>query len=395
MRNTCNGLLRAALGLFAAGGMILVANAQKLEPVPQEQADQLAALIGPQLTAKPAKARAILVFWRCEGFVHGKGIEIGNKALELAAVQTRAFKADFASDYEALKPDNLAKYDALVLNSTTQLNTQENRFIEPALVSFVKSGKGLAVIHAGADNFNKAETAAEMVGGRFWGHPWGGGGTWAFKLDEPGHPLNAAFGGKGFSQGDEIYQQQSPFYNRAKLRVLVSLDFGDKATAEASGQRRADNDYAVSWVRPYGQGRVFYTSFAHDQRAYLSKPTLTHILDGVQYAIGDLKADDTPAGLSDADLSRVMTATDANANEVFAFLQDVLAHTYHAKTEAANKAKLEAALKAAGTTPFGKKAVLRALLALDAPADLAPVAACLSIPETREWAVTLLAGAPG
>lgn len=382
----------AAAGLLVCG---LTATAQNLAPVPQEDANTLSALIGQRLTAQPSKPRSILVFWRCEGFVHGKALEYGNKAFELAASQTKAFKADFSRDYEALKPENLARYDAVVLNNTTGLNTQENRFVEPALTDFVRSGKGLAVIHAGADNFYKAEQAAEMVGGRFWGHPWGGGGTWAFKLDDPSSPLNKAFGGKGLSQGDEIYQQQSPFYNRAKLHVLVSLDFADKATADVQNKRRDDNDYAVSWIRPYGKGRVFYTSFGHDQRAFLSKPTLTHILDGLQYVLGDLKADDTPAGLSAADVGRVAAATDANANEVFGYLQDIVAHTGHPQTEAANRAKLEAVLKDPAATPFGKKIVLRALLAAGGVTDLAPVTACLRTPETRDWATTLLAGTPG
>ncbi len=386
-------LARAFTALLAFG-LAAHAVAQNLTPVPQDQADQIAAALGTALTAKPAKDRRVLVFWRCEGFVHGKALEYGNKAFELAAAKTQAFAADFSNDYEALKPDNLAKYDALVLNNTTGLKTQENRFLEPALIEFVKSGKGLAVIHAGADNFNNAGQAAELIGGHFWGHPWGGGGTWAFKLDEPGHPLNKAFGGKGLSAGDEIYQQQSPFYNRAKLRVLVSLDLADKATKEAQGQRRADNDYAVSWIRPYGKGRVFYTSFGHDERTFLDKARLTHILDGVQYVIGDLKAEDTPAGLSEADLARVKAATDATAKEAFGFLQDILAHTGHAATDAANRAKLEALLKDPATTAFGKQAVLRALLAVGAN-DLAPVAACLKAPETRDWAAALLAGTPG
>ncbi len=395
MNHTHRRIIRTAVALLAVSGALGAATAQTLEPIPQEQIDQISALLGSQLTARPAKTRSILVFWRCEGFVHGKALEYGNKAFELAAAKTKAFKADFSNDYEALKPANLAQYDALVLNNTTGLKTEENRFIEPALIEFVRQGKGLAVIHAGADNFNKANQASEMIGGHFWGHPWGSGGMWAFKLDDPSHPLNQAFGGKGLSFGDEIYQQQSPYYNRAKLRVLVSLDFADKATAEAQGQRRDDKDYAVSWIRPYGKGRVFYTSFAHDQRAFLNKAVLTHILDGVQYAIGDLKSDDTPAGLSEADLARVKNATDANANEVFAYLQDIAAHTYHAKTDAANTAKIEALLKDPATTPFGKKAILRALLAIGAPANLAPVVACLKAPETRDWAATLLAGTPG
>ena len=76
MRHTRNSLARAGVTLLAAGWAFATAMAQQLEPVPPEQADQLAALIGPRLTAQPVKARAILVFWRCEGFVHGKGIGV-------------------------------------------------------------------------------------------------------------------------------------------------------------------------------------------------------------------------------------------------------------------------------------------------------------------------------
>ncbi|HNX33490.1 MAG TPA: ThuA domain-containing protein [Kiritimatiellia bacterium] len=266
-----------------------------LPVVPPEGVSQLEALIGNALHAKPTKARRVLVFSKCEGYVHGEGIVYGIKALEIAA-KTGAFQAAFATDYAALTDKaNLFKYDAVVLNSTTRLKAKDNPALVPNLIEFVKSGRGLCVIHAGADNFYDSPDAAEMVGGQFDGHPWGGGGTWAFKLDDPSHPLNKAFDGKGFKAGDEIYQQKSPFYDRSKLRVLVSLDLSDDKTAAAKGQKRADKDHAVSWIRPYGEGRVFYTSFAHDKRAYLNPAILWHILDGLQYTLGDLKADDKPA----------------------------------------------------------------------------------------------------
>ncbi len=266
-----------------------------LPVVPAEGVAQLEGLIGTRLTAKPVKPRKVLVFSRCEGFVHGEGIVYGIKALEIAA-RTGAFAATFTVDYAALTDkDNLFTYDAVVLNNTTRLKAKDHSALVPNLLEFVKSGRGLCVIHAGADNFYDSPVAAEMVGGLFDGHPWTAGGTWAFKLDEPAHPLNRAFGGQGFRFGDEIYQQKSPFYERNKLRVLVSLDLSDAKTAAAKGMKRTDNDYAVSWIRPYGAGRVFYTSFAHDKRAFLSKATLWHILDGLQYTLGDLKADDASA----------------------------------------------------------------------------------------------------
>jgi len=268
-----------------------------LKPLPvvsSEGTAQLESLIGTALHAKPVKARKILVFSRCEGYVHGEGIVYGNKALEIAA-KTGAFQADFTTDYAALTDKaNLFRYDAVVLNNTTHLKAKENPALVPNLIAFVKGGRGLCVIHAGADNFYDSPDAADMVGGQFDGHPWGGGGTWAFKLDEPSHPLNRSFEGKNFKAGDEIYQQKSPFYDRAKVRVLVSLDLSDEKTAAVKNQKRADKDFAVSWVRPYGEGRVFYTSFAHDRRAYLNKAILWHILDGLQYTLGDITADDKP-----------------------------------------------------------------------------------------------------
>jgi type 1 glutamine amidotransferase len=289
--------MTTVLALLAASQGFAQLSVPKPKPLPvvsAEGAAQLEALIGSGLTAKPVKPRKVLVFSRCEGFVHGEGSVYGIQALEIAA-RTGAFAATFSSDYTALTDKKaLFTYDAVVLNNTTRLKAKENPALVPNLIEFVKSGRGLCVIHAGADNFYDSPDAAEMVGGQFDGHPWTAGGTWAFKLDEPAHPLNRAFGGQSFKFGDEIYQQKSPFYDRAKLRVLVSLDLSDEKTNDVKNKKRADNDYAVSWIRPYGAGRVFYTSFAHDKRAFLNKMTLWHILDGLQFTLGDLKADAAP-----------------------------------------------------------------------------------------------------
>lgn len=267
---------------------------QKLPDLQPKQSLQLRELIGNALTAKPTQPRKLLVFFRCEGFCHGESIVVGNEALRIAAEQTGAFQVDFSRDYQALTAENLKRYDALVLNNTTHLKLKDKPAISPALRSFVESGKGLAVIHAGSDNFFNEPELAAMVGGLFDGHPWHGGGTWAFHLEETDHPITIPFGGKDFKFSDEIYQQSSPAYDRTKMRVLISLDMKDPATAQRKGQKRADKDFAVAWVRPYGKGRVFFTSFAHDRRAWLYRPTLLHILNGIQYTLGDLPAKDQP-----------------------------------------------------------------------------------------------------
>ena len=375
--------------LTLSAGMTLLA--QNLKPLPVEEIAKIKAILPDKLTAK-SKSRKILIFWRCEGYVHGKSIEYSLEAFKLTAKKFPAYKIDFSRDYADLSKKNLEKYDALVLNNTTKLNTKENFTLEYDLINFVKSGKGLAVIHAAADNFYEAEAAAEMVGGRFWGHPWGAGGTWAFKLDEPSHPINSSFPNSSFKWGDEIYQQQSPFYNRSKLRVLISLDFSDKATAEAKGQKRADKDYAVSWIRSYGKGRVFYTSFAHDQRSFLDKAVFGHILNGIQYVAGDLKVDDSPLGLSANDINFVKGADSVTVNKAFALLQNIIRNTNDKKVNKANLAKLEATLIDKSVSPFAKQAILRTLLSCGIQPKVEAITPSLSSKDSRNWAITILAG---
>ena len=238
--------------------------------------------------------KKVLVFSRIEGFNH-KASVAACKEMMAAEAEKGAFAVDFSDDYAALEISNLVKYAALVLNNTTHLKTKDHPSVAPSICSYVRWGGGLCVIHAGADNFYDAPDCAHLVGGRFDGHPWGAGGTWAFKVEDRDSPITAPFKGFAdgkFKRGEEIYQQASPFYDRAKLHVLVSLDLSDPATAGAKGMKRADRDFAVSWIRRYGRGRVFYTSFAHDRRAWDADDTRAHIFAGLAYAMGALKADD-------------------------------------------------------------------------------------------------------
>ena len=58
---------------------------------------------------------------------------------------------------------------------------------------------------------------------------------------------------------------------------------------------RADNDIAVSWIRSYGKGRIFYMTIGHLPRLFATPPLAKFFLAGVQFALGDLYADTTPS----------------------------------------------------------------------------------------------------
>ena len=284
-----------AAGTIAVPALLSRADSGKpdLQPVPDNELESIDAALPTSATVKPTKTRRLLVFYRCDGFVHG-AINRGNAALEMIGKKTGAFETVVSKDMAVFDPAALKQFDAVMFNNTTGL-AFDDAGQRAALMDFIRAGKGICGIHAATDNFPTWPEAAAMMGGLFAGHPWGGGGTWAVQIEEPQHPINKAFGGKGFWIKDEIYQMKDP-YSRKNLRILLGLDMGKKENKPG----RSDGDNAVAWIRNFGQGRVFYCSLGHNNQIFWTPPVLQHYLDGIQFALGDLPADATPS----ADLAK-------------------------------------------------------------------------------------------
>ena len=117
------------------------------------------------------------------------------------------------------------------------------------------------------------------------------------KIEDPSSPLNASFGGKSFPLVDEFFRFPTPPYTREKLHILLSIDTDktDLKQYTCAGCQREDNDYAVSWIRTYGKGRVFYSVLGHQANDYSTTFLMEHFLAGIQYIAGDLDADSTPS----------------------------------------------------------------------------------------------------
>jgi type 1 glutamine amidotransferase len=259
-----------------------------LKPVPDGELEKIEAALPAQATVKPKQPRRLLVFYGCGGFVHG-AINRGNAALEMIGEKTGAFDTVITKDLAVFDPGTLNEFDAVMFNNTTRVPIKDEKR-RAALMDFIKSGKGICGIHAASDNFYDWPEAAAMMGGLFAGHPWGAGGTWAVQIEEPDHPVNKGFGGKGFWIKDEIYKMKEP-YSRENLRILVGLDM----TKPENKPGRPDNDNAISWVRDVEKGRVFYCSLGHNNEIFWNAQVLQHYLDGIQFAMGDLEADATPS----------------------------------------------------------------------------------------------------
>ncbi len=256
--------------------------------VSTQEIEKIEAAAPKKPTVKPEKPRKILVFSLCNGFQHSC-IPFWEKALTTMGEKSGAFQTVISTDMSVFDANNLNQFDAICLNNTTQLKfspEQKKNFLD-----FIRNGKGIIGIHAATDNFSDWPEAEEMMGGKFTGHPWGADSTVSIKLDEPNHPLMKAFGGKNFKINDEIYRTEPPLYSRAKQRVLMSLDMSDPNT-KAKSEKPSDADTGISWIKKFGKGRVFYCSLGHNHPVAWNPQVLQHILDGTQFAIGDLKLDD-------------------------------------------------------------------------------------------------------
>ncbi len=235
-------------------------------------------------SAKPKKQHKVLVYSHPSGFKHSS-IPTGVKALREMASKTKAFEAFFTLKTDEFSKEGLSKYDMIVFNNCTHV---QKAFTESsqreAILDFIKSGKSFAAFHSASDGgVPQWPEYTDMIGGCFAGHPWNAGGTWPFFLADEHHPVNQAFETKEFQFSDEIYQYKG--YDRSKLRVLVGLD---SLKTDKKGNSPS-NDYPVSWVRSYGKGRIFYSNFGHNKATWWTPFMLRHFLDGIQWALGDVK----------------------------------------------------------------------------------------------------------
>jgi type 1 glutamine amidotransferase len=265
----------------------------------------------PEKPTVAADARRVLVFSLRTGFDH-KVMPHVDAVFRVLGEKSGAFTTRVTVDIEDLTPERLRPFDVLVLNNNCSKSPRRNLFLdelesnpkyadlteaqrqarsdalEQSLLDFVSQGKGLVAIHGAPVLLNNSPRFTEMIGGAFDYHPANQAVT--VRTVDAKHPLVAAFQGKGpLIHRDEPYCFKGA-YEKLDFRPLLQMDV--EGLKDPRGRAAAMVRY-VSWIRPYGDGRVFYCSPSHFPESYESATLLRFLLDGVQYAAGDLACDDS------------------------------------------------------------------------------------------------------
>lgn len=294
-------IVRVAVSADAPSATPTKSGSSKFQVTPDEQ-KKIEAAIPTQAPAAAAKPRKLLIFCLNVGYGGHRAIAHANMALTLMGRKTGAFETVVSDDPEVFRPESLRKFDAVFFN-----NTVGNQFTDPvlrqSLADFVYGGGGLMGVHGTTVSFTNWPGSKEdwqefgrMIGARGTNHRDAKEQV-TIRLDEPDHPVNAVFGGKGFEYCDEFFRFSDP-YSRRRDRVLLSIDT-EKTNLDRDPYRgrreRKDNDYALAWVRNYGRGRVFYCALAHSPQVFWDSTMLKFYLAGTQFALGDLPAPTVPS----------------------------------------------------------------------------------------------------
>ena len=254
-----------------------------------------AAVCGAQTA--PAARKKLLAIGEEKGYRH-ESISHAMATIERLGRDTGLWDTWIRTDTEVLTKQkleynarNLNDFDAVLFYTGGTLEMTDQKKAD--FLSFIHDdGKGFIGIHSATITFTDWPEYGEMIGGYFDQHPWGTFDA-PVLVEDPKFPGMQQFPA-AFAIRDEIYQMKS--YSRDKLRVLMRLDAA-KLDLANKNVHRADRDFAVTWAKMYGKGRVYYTTLGHPEATWDRPDMQKMMIEAIKWALKLVDADVTPRPL--------------------------------------------------------------------------------------------------
>jgi type 1 glutamine amidotransferase len=237
----------------------------------------------------------LLVIGEEKGYRH-ESVSHAMATIERLGKQSGLWDTTIRTDTEALtkkkleyNAKNLTNFDAVLFFTGGDLEMDAQQKAD--FLSFIHDdGKGFIGVHSAAITFTKWPEFVDMVGGTFDEHPW-------LTFDAPIIVEDPKFPGMQqwpheFTLRDEIYQMKS--FSRDKVHVLMSLD-ASKLDLTNPKVHRADHDFAVTWAKMYGKGRVYYSTLGHPEDNWDDPRLQQMYVEAIKWAMGLVDADVTPS----------------------------------------------------------------------------------------------------
>jgi len=269
---------------------------------------------------KPKASRKVLIFSLATGYKHWC-IPHTEAVIEILGKESGAYECVASKDVEVFRPENLKEFDAVVLNNNCPTRGKRDlfhdvivekigeegkeyedmpqkereelaRLLYQSLVDYVAEGGGLVLLHGAITNFNYSDELREVGGGSFDYHPPQQEVT--LYPVSPEHPILKPFGGEPFVHYDEPYVMGRA-YEKLNFAPLLELDTAKlNIKSEKKREEMLSLPRYVAWIKSHENGRVFFSSPSHNAQSFHQPELLAFLLNGMQYALGDLDCDDQP-----------------------------------------------------------------------------------------------------
>jgi type 1 glutamine amidotransferase len=246
---------------------------------------------GPATSGSTAPMKRLLFLGEEKGYRH-EAVSHAMATMERLGRESGLWTTTIRTDTEVLTKKKI-EYNAKTLNDFDAVmfytggDLEMNDEQKASLLSFVHDdGKGFIGVHSATITFTSWPEYGEMIGGYFDEHPWVTFDA-PIIVEDPSFPGMAQWG-KSFVLKDEIYQMKD--YSREKLRVLMRLD-ASKLDLKNSHVHRTDRDFAVTWAKMHGKGRVYYTTLGHVEQNWDDPRFQKMMVEAVKWSMGLENAD--------------------------------------------------------------------------------------------------------
>ena len=178
-------------------------------------------------------------------------------------LRQRGIEMTYTDDVDDLKSLDKSDYAALVVYANIDAITPDQA---AGLLSYVKAGGGFVPLHCASYCFRNNDEITALIGGQFMKH---GTGIFRTLTAAPEHPILQ--GMRDIESWDETYVHAK--HNETDRTVL-------QFRVDAEGRE------PYTWVKPYGDGRVFYTAWGHDERTWSNAGFIELVNRGIRWAAG-------------------------------------------------------------------------------------------------------------
>lgn len=302
-----------SVGLIVAGTNVVRTGSASMQAPAQAPTATQTAPRAPLPESIPVPKKKVLILAFANGFHHAS---ISNAAATIwqLGVQSGAYESEIRTDIKWItkgptgggESRNLDYFDAIVAVNTTGnwgLSDEQKK----DFISFIKDdGKGFVGVHAALDaNRNGLfPEYTEMLGGEFAAHPWNHFPAPVI-IEDRDFPATRHFAAGRLVLFDEMYMPRMDNFSRSKVNVLMRLDenkLGAPLNASVVGgpepppsptgrgrgrvELRSDRDFAITWAKMYGKGRVFYSSLGHTKESWTDPDVTRMYLEAIKWSLG-------------------------------------------------------------------------------------------------------------